>query len=139
MSLYKKFPHLIVSGYTIESPRTRQYNCIAWAANRNDKWWWPGAPGPPYFYYWPPGVPRRLSIRCFVLAFATLGYEPCGKDDKYEIGYEKVALYADENDVPKHMARQVERGSWVSNWVLMSTSNMLRCMRWKVMNMAEWL
>jgi hypothetical protein len=33
------FPHLRSTGYEIKSPRTRQYNCIAWAAGFDDQPW----------------------------------------------------------------------------------------------------
>ncbi len=46
-------------------------------------------------------------------AFGTLGYKPCD-NDRLEIGYQKVAIYADPFDSPKHMARQRFWGTWTS-------------------------
>ncbi len=106
------FPNLAVEGYQIESPPTKNYNCIAWAANQTDKWWWPG-PGPPYYDYWPPNIPRQVSNKCFIEAFQLMGYEPC-EDPAYEAGYEKVALYVDASGEPTHMARQLPNGGWTS-------------------------
>ena len=43
--------------------------------------------------------------RC-ALNFATMGQR--------EVGWEKVALYVDHDDVPTHMARQLRSGYWTS-------------------------
>ena len=48
----------------------------------------------------------------FIEAFRTLGYEVC-ESGHLEPEVEKVALYA-EGDKPKHMARQLEDGTWTS-------------------------
>ena len=101
------FPALIGTGYAITSPSTPNYNCIAWAAGETRRFWWPHAQA-----YWPPGVPRELTIDAFVRAFATLGYFPCDTT-KNEAGIEKVALYA-IGDEPQHAARQLESGTWTS-------------------------
>ena len=45
-------------------------------------------------------------------AFATLGYVVCD-DDRLEPGYEKIALFT-LGGVPKHAARQLPNGRWVS-------------------------
>lgn len=117
MSPHRYFPNLISDGYEEKSCADRRYNCIAWAANTTTQFWWPGPPGPP-FTYWPDGVRGDLTIESFVSAFATLGYELCDNDE-FEVGYEKVALYA-RGGTPTHMARQVSAGSWTSKlgkWV----------------------
>jgi hypothetical protein len=92
----------------ITSPEDDCYNCIAWAANDTDHWWWP-LPGA----YWPPDVPVDNTVDAFVAAFATLGYEPC-VDGELEAGMEKVALYVDIAGLPTHMARQLPSGVWTS-------------------------
>lgn len=43
----------------------------------------------------------------------SLGYEK-GDDFGLEIGIEKVAIFADENFLPTHAARQLEDGAWTS-------------------------
>jgi len=63
--------------------------------------------------YWPPNVPRQVHVDAFVAAFSTLGYERCA-DSQIERGYEKVAIYADVDGVPKHAARQLPSGRWTS-------------------------
>lgn len=101
-------PHLARMGYTITSPSDDSYNCIAWAAGDDTRWWWPNDP-----YYWPPGAPADETIGAFAKAFETLGFSTCG-DASLEPGYEKVAIYADQHLVPTHAARQLPTGKWTS-------------------------
>ena len=35
----RDFPNLLTTGYEITSPDTIDYNCIAWAAEDNERWW----------------------------------------------------------------------------------------------------
>lgn len=64
--------------------------------------------------YWPPSVPKDETVECFVQAFATLGYKPC-KEPTFEFGFQKVAIYAGEDGIPTHMARQHFLGTgWLS-------------------------
>ncbi len=101
------FSNLKQGQYKITSEEARWYNCIAFAAGEAHRWWWPiGA-------YWPDRAPRHETIESFVLAFHALGYIPCD-DGALEPGFEKVALYADQNDIPTHMARQLASGMWTS-------------------------
>lgn len=37
----KAFPNLQIRGYSITSPATPEYNCIAWAAGEAQSWWEP--------------------------------------------------------------------------------------------------
>lgn len=104
------FPQLSRSTYTITSPSTPEYNCIAWAAGDTERWWWPVAGS---FAYWPSNVPVQETLAAFIQAFATLGFMPCD-DSQIEQGYEKVALYVDLNGKPTHAARQLPNGRWTS-------------------------
>lgn len=104
------FASLQPSNYRIASEETQEYNCVAWAAAENHRWWWPIAPP---FSYWPAGIEREVTLACFVKAFMALGYEQC-EDDQLETGYEKVAIYVDPKGTPKHMARQIHSGQWTS-------------------------
>lgn len=105
------FPGLRGTGYLITSPEDDRYNCIAWAAGVSDVWWWPL--GDPTGTHWPSGVPREETVAAFLLAFASLGYVPCGSE-ALETGYEKVALFADAGGCPTHAARQLAGGAWTS-------------------------
>ena len=106
----RDFPNLSASGYEITSPDTIDYNCIAWAAGDDRRWWWPDSQ---YIEYWPEGVPREVTVEAFQQAFQTIGYEVC-PDDSLEPGYQKIAIYADSNGKPTHIARQLENGKWTS-------------------------
>lgn len=106
------FPNLEHEIYCAESERDEDYNCIAWAADDTDQWWEPTPD--PLDGFWP--IPWRAYDKdCYVEAFRTDGgYEVCATDFSLEQGYEKVALYLDANQRPKHMARQLPSGIWTS-------------------------
>ncbi len=105
-------PNLNPQNHCVMSPCKNRYNCIAWAAGFNTQWWWPTKR-----YFWPQGVPREITLSAFLAAFATLRYEEC-QDGILEIGYEKIALFAIQDDngllVPTHAAKQLSDGRWTS-------------------------
>jgi len=47
------------------------------------------------------------------VAYRVVGYEPCDSA-ALQVGYEKIAIYADETQEPRHAARQLPNGSWTS-------------------------
>lgn len=104
------FPNLTDDDFWETSPATRRYNCIAYAAGVENRKWWPD---PMKIGYWPPNVARQETLEAFILAFGSLGYEPC-PDGALEYVYEKIALYADSEGVPTHAAIQRENGVWQS-------------------------
>ncbi len=111
----RAFPGLRGSSWKITSPPDEQYNCIAWAAGDDERWWWPiswlgGKPLGGSF--WPDGVGAE-TVESFKHAFETLGYEVC-PDDVLERGFEKVAIYMNAAGSPTHAARQLPDGSWTS-------------------------
>jgi hypothetical protein len=106
------FPKLGTAPYRITSPRTRDYNCIAWAVGEVTSWWWPTT-DPDDAAYWPAGIPKEEILDAFLAAFATLGYYPFDSE-MHEPGYEKVALFANPEGVPTHAARQLPDGRWTS-------------------------
>ncbi len=83
------FPNLAKSGYAITSPATPDYNCIAWAAQDDARWWWPD----PYRqYFWPENAPREASVGAFVQAFGELGFLHCA-DGSFQQGFEGSSLF----------------------------------------------
>ncbi len=92
------------------SQATDDYNCIAWAAEDTENWWWPD---PAEVSYWPESILRKEDIPSFISAFQTRGYTVCA-DGKYEPGYIKIAIFCDNNDKPTHAARQLSNGFWTS-------------------------
>ena len=109
-AIEKAFPDLVTSGYKISSPRDYHYNCIAWAAKNDAKWWWPD---PQNIGFWPAEVPREVTLECFISAFESLGFSICDSQD-FEEGYEKIAIFTDSRDIPTHAARQLSSGKWTS-------------------------
>ncbi len=110
-AIRSQFPNLKAKTFKITSPQTADYNCIAWAAGDTRRYWWPIAIS--FNAYWPEGVSRLVAKESFIMAFETLGYEPCS-DGKLEANYEKVVLYVDTDGKPSHMARQLPSGIWTS-------------------------
>ncbi len=109
-----ELPYLTDKSCTITSRASKKYNCIAWAAGEDNRWWWPD---PMEIGYWPSGVPRNETLESFFAAYATRGYKICS-DESLETGLEKVALFGkkkrDGSIVPTHAARQLETGEWTS-------------------------
>ena len=109
------FTSLMPSNYRITSPASTDYNCIAWAAGTDERWWWPDNQ---YTAYWPDGVPREETIAAFIQAYSLAGYISCDTC-AYESGFEKIVIYTDERGKPTHAARQTPTGRWTSklgNW-----------------------
>jgi hypothetical protein len=107
--LFSAFPLLTSVNSRPTSPATDEYNCIAWAGEDADRWWWPDVQGQAY---WPPGAPRNLTLEAFIQAYNLLGYTvPC--DSSIEPSKQKVAIYT-LNGTPTHAARQLLDGWWAS-------------------------
>ena len=101
------WPKLEKDAPSIDSEATEEYNCVAWAASETDRWWWPAND-----YFWPDNVTRDETLHAFAQLFSNRGYEPCDDADS-EVGYEKVALFADADGVT-HASRQLPDGRWTS-------------------------
>ena len=115
--LESEFPNLSNSDWSIKSPQDDRYQCIAWAACKTDKKWWPISPDDfPVFppdHFWPPGVPLNDMVDSFIQAFGTLGYYQCD-NPSFEFGYQKIAIYIDSTGSVSHMARQ---SFWGYGWL----------------------
>jgi hypothetical protein len=110
LNFLAEFPELISSKFEVTSPKTAEYNCIAWAAGEDDRWWWPDRMGQKY---WPKGVRRVVTMEAFVAAYETLGFRKCD-DQSLEAGYEKLAIFLSDAGHPTHAARQLPSGLWTS-------------------------
>jgi hypothetical protein len=106
----REFPNLKDSDYKITSEYSEEYNCLAWAVGDVDQRWDPDEMDQ---YYWPPGVPREVTVAAVVAAFQTKGFEP-SPDSSLEEGIEKIAIYATSDGRPTHAARQLKNGHWTS-------------------------
>ncbi|CAN5501166.1 hypothetical protein BH10BAC5_BH10BAC5_26990 [soil metagenome] len=84
--------------YIITSPKAN-YNCIAYAASNDSKWWWP------INSYWPKGIKREETLDSFTECYGTLGYEVCD-NGLIEEGFEKIAIYCNNYGLPTHASKQ---------------------------------
>ncbi|MGA3283421.1 MAG: hypothetical protein ABSD57_03035 [Verrucomicrobiota bacterium] len=108
--LEAQYPKLNAAGYKITSKKDKKYNCVAWAAERDqERWWEPlNEPG----CYWPKEVPFNHSFENYVKVFGVLGYSYCD-NPSLEDGIEKVALFSDVFGFT-HVSHQLEDGRWTS-------------------------
>ena len=108
--LEDQYPKLNAAGYKITSKKDKKYNCVAWAAKRDqDNWWEPlKEPG----CYWPKEVPFNYSFENYVKVFKVLGYSYCD-NPSLEYEFEKVALFSDASGFT-HVSHQLEDGAWTS-------------------------
>jgi hypothetical protein len=115
MSIYShrefNYPHLLVDNHQVTSDSSNAYNCIAWAVGENDRRWEPS--DDPTDAYWPPDIPREDTLEAFIRVFTDKGYEIC-QDGSLEPGFEKVAIYADREQMFTHVAKQESDGRWTS-------------------------
>jgi hypothetical protein len=110
-NIESEFPRLRQDGYSITSPGTDDYNCIAWAGGDTTRKW---DPDPTSGRYWPKTVPRTLDVESFVQLFALEGgYSPCDSQ-AFEQGFEKIALFVSLSREVTHAARQLPSGTWTS-------------------------
>lgn len=105
-----EFPNSIIEPFSVTSPHTPEYNCIAWAFGDNTKWYWPD---PANTYYWPEDIPREINIKTFIQLFKSIGYAIC-KDGDLEEEFDKIAIFVDASNTPTHAARQLNNGFWTS-------------------------
>ena len=90
------FPRLSPANCRLTSPADDGYNCIAWASENSERWWWPD---PLHQSYWPAAVPRVVTLDAFVQAFSSLGYNQ-HSDDALEPGLQKIAIFANAEGKP---------------------------------------
>ena len=72
------FENLKEGEFEITSPFDAKYNCIAHAADDNEKWWWAvdtKTAGNDVFWF--NNIPSQATLENFILAFQKLGYQPC--------------------------------------------------------------
>lgn len=109
MTVLPHFPNSQFEPFQQTSAADPHYNCIAWAANDNEKWY---EPDPNGIYYWPTGISREYTIAAYISLYELLGYEKCDSGELEE-NFEKVAVYANES-LPTHVTRQLSDGRWTS-------------------------
>lgn len=112
----KWFPNLKAGHYTITQPNSPTYNCAGYSFNDNHRWWWPDADNG--LNFWPKDIRNENDIASFddLLIKHSKGEET--KDETYEPGFTKLALFEKKNwdgvDKPTHIARLLPHGKWLS-------------------------
>ncbi len=109
----QELPHLADDNCEIKSKKTKRYNCIAWAAGEDFRWWWPDPMGKTY---WPAGVTRAQTIAAFLEAYGTLGFK-LSFDGTLQNGVQKLAIFGKGvagAETPTHAALQLQNGEWTS-------------------------
>ncbi|MDP7728485.1 hypothetical protein [Mycobacterium sp. TY813] len=98
--------------YRILLPETDRYNCMAWAAGDQTRWWHPFVDRG--HCYWPL-ADNMHAMTNYIAAFETVGYRLCAHDPSPEPGIEMIALYKwPDIDGCSHAARQLPSGVWTS-------------------------
>ncbi len=115
--LHLEIPNLATAEWRIQSPYDDNYQCIAWAACRTDRMWWPWDNTR---FYWPPGFAKLptlspVPVENFAAVFERMfGYRNC-PGPEFELGYQKIAIYANGMAGVTHIARQRLLGRrWLS-------------------------
>jgi hypothetical protein len=104
------------AGFEITSPTDEEYNCIAWTVNDTRQSWWPTPLGQGKWpgKYWPPGIPHEETVLAFTKTYKALGFQEC-RERTFESGFDKIAIYADNQGTVTHAARWwLEDSGWSS-------------------------
>ena len=109
------FPGLLTDKvFRVTSPKTRDYNCIAWASGVSNRWEWPPLDNtsPEDDEFWPDGVANSERIEAFIHNFESKGFKSCENEDS-EQGFQKIALFV-KNGLCTHASLQLSEGRWSS-------------------------
>jgi hypothetical protein len=96
------------------SSDTDHYNCYAYVAGDTRRPWCP-LPILPRGVHWPVPVDdeEENTVWPVLKGYEAIGFEWC-ENGTLENGFEKLALYTNQNDEPTHVAIQRENGTWQS-------------------------
>lgn len=103
------FPNSKAAPFEITSPASGEYNCIAWALEVSDGFYWPRRGRE---FRWLRFLPKEETLAAFQKLFEKVGYEVC-EHGELEAGFKKVAVF-EKNGSPTHAARQLPDGNWTS-------------------------
>lgn len=102
------FPNSFDFPFEITSPETAQYNCVAWALSDSENWWEADDD-----YLWLDDIEYSQSLLAVKSLFEKFNFE-ISDNDFFEYGFEKVALFSDDNLNCTHVARQLNKELWTS-------------------------
>jgi len=108
------FPNLVDGvNWHRKSNATEEYNCLAWSIWTDRHYIWPDVAGNSE---WDPTIPRAETIPTVVQFLEKMGFRQTNTPT-LEAGVEKVAIYANANGEPQHLARQlVGSGPYQGHW-----------------------
>ena len=109
MVVIADFPNTKIEPFIQTSYEDVRYNCIAWAASDDTRWY---EPDPYGIYYWPINIDREYTTEAYINLYETLGYLRCNNGD-LETGFIKIAVF-ENGGLPSHAARQLTDGNWTS-------------------------
>jgi len=104
----KSFPNSYKEPFEITSSETPDYNCLAWALNDNSKWYESDDD-----YFWFNDIARDNLLTTIQKIFENLGFHQTNFA-KYQIDYERIALFSIDNNECSHLARQIDEDKWTS-------------------------
>jgi hypothetical protein len=111
--LKKCFPNITYLNSRATSAKNDDYNCIAWALEISNNWFWPSGGNDTSTLII--GLPRILNKTAFVRLFEYFGYRIIpDKNNSLESYTQKIAIYVDSFGRPTHAARQLRNGKWTS-------------------------
>jgi hypothetical protein len=111
-SVLSLYPDIEKVGYKKTSSHTLGYNCIAWAAGDDGRWWEPQT-GYSRGGVWPDGCPHEDTLDGWMAALGAVKFVQCA-DGTAEKGYHKVAIFGQSPSDPEHVAWQNQDGVWCS-------------------------
>ena len=101
------FPNLLATDGCITSANDYFNNCFAWAAGDKENRW---QIGPPHVWF---TASTAETLENYIENYGYVGFEETDTPE-FEEGFEKVAIYVDEDGEPLHAARLMENGNWTS-------------------------
>jgi len=102
------FPNLIDDSFELTSEDTVEYNCAAWVVG------WKKKIIDSYSYWWPEDIKRTHTVDSYAEVYKKyFGFDFCNNGD-YEIGFDKIVLFADDDNMFKHAALRINEKLWTS-------------------------
>jgi hypothetical protein len=107
----------LAAGYEVTSCPDDVPNCLGYALGDMEHFWDPDGAAlrlPPY--RWMLDLPLNWRLGTVTAILSRHRYQQCGLDDSHEVGFEKIAIYVDdqEDGEVSHVTRQLTSGKWIS-------------------------
>jgi hypothetical protein len=109
--LEKRFLGLRGAQWRETSPQNERYNCVAWACDDTERWWWPWPEGDPPGY-WPGDGSADDSLASALAMFEARGYTRCEPETAGT--HDDVVVLYDAAGRLRHVARRAASGWWAS-------------------------